>query len=152
MLRPGEPADSDFLVEMARLACTLAGRPLPSARDEAVLALLPTSHDAAVIACNDADGAIGAAWWHVHDPPLVHDDSGSPMPELAMAVTESARAAGVGTALVDAVCVIASERFDAIALNVHLLNPAVRLYVRTGFRVAGRGRGWYGVAMVKSLR
>lgn len=34
-----------------------------------------------------------------------------------------------------------------LTLNVHLLNPAVRLYARTGFRAEVRGRGWYGVAM-----
>jgi hypothetical protein len=37
-------------------------------------------------------------------------------------------------------------------LNVHLRNPAARLYTRTGFRVAGKGRGWFGVAMTRELR
>jgi hypothetical protein len=40
---------------------------------------------------------------------------------------------------------------SALALNVHLANPAARLYMRSGFRIAGAGRGWFGVAMVRAL-
>jgi len=39
----------------------------------------------------------------------------------------------------------------ALTLNVHLRNPAARLYTRTGFRVAGAGRGWFGVAMIRHV-
>ena len=38
------------------------------------------------------------------------------------------------------------------ALNVHIRNPAARLYSRAGFVVAGKGRGPLGVAMVRELR
>jgi hypothetical protein len=38
-----------------------------------------------------------------------------------------------------------------LSLNVHLRNPAARLYTRTGFEVAGKGRGPFGVAMVRTL-
>jgi len=38
-----------------------------------------------------------------------------------------------------------------LSLNVHLLNPAVHLYVQTGFEVAGRGRGLFGGAMVRAI-
>jgi len=136
---------------MARFAATLDDRPLPGADDPVVLALLPASFDAAIVATEDGGARLGAAWWHVHEPPLLCDVYGEPLPELGMGVAESARGRGVGTALVEALAELAAERFDALALNVHLLNPAVRLYVRTGFRVAGHGRGWYGVAMRRSL-
>jgi GNAT superfamily N-acetyltransferase len=77
----------------------------------------------------------------IHEASLGRDADGAPQPELAMAVTEGARGKGIGTALVEAVAAQASERFDALTLNVHLRNPAVRLYIRTGFEVAGHGRG-----------
>jgi hypothetical protein len=47
----------------------------------------------------------------------------------------------------------ATTHFTELALNVHLRNPAARLYTRSGFRVlAGKGRGWFGVAMTRRLR
>ncbi len=69
-----------------------------------------------------------------------------------MAVVVQARGRGVGTALVEALAARAPRRFSALTLNVHLLNPAARLYARTGFRVAGAGGGWFGVAMSRPLR
>jgi len=48
---------------------------------------------------------------------------------------------------VEAIAEHAAERFDALTLNVHLANPATRLYMRTGFTVVGAGRGPFGVAM-----
>ena len=78
--------------------------------------------------------------------------TGSQLSELTMAVVEAARGHGVGTALIAALVSNAVAHFDAIALNVHLRNPAARLYTRTGFRVAGKGRGWHGVAMTRDLR
>ena len=43
---------------------------------------------------------------------------------------------------IEAVVQEATRRyFTALALNVHLRNPATRLYMRTGFRVVGPGRG-----------
>ncbi|MGH2387439.1 MAG: GNAT family N-acetyltransferase, partial [Chloroflexota bacterium] len=77
---------------------------------------------------------------------------GRPLPEMAMAVIESERGRGVGTALIEAIAVEAGKRFAALSLNVHLRNPAARLYTRTGFQVAGKGRGPFGVAMVRELR
>lgn len=53
--------------------------------------------------------------------------------------------------LVEALADRAAERHSALTLNVHLLNPAVRLYVRTGVRVAGAGRGRFGVPMRRDL-
>jgi hypothetical protein len=70
-VRTGEPSDAAFIVEMARLATAIEGRPLP------------------------------------------------PLDALA------ARAAEHG--------------YDRLALNVHICNPAVRLYSRAGFVVAGEG-------------
>ena len=68
-----------------------------------------------------------------------------------MAVIEESRGQGIGRALIEAVAETAALRFPGLALNVHLLNPAARLYVETGFRVVGAGRGWYGVAMQRTF-
>ena len=76
---------------------------------------------------------------------------GEPLPELAMAVIEQARGRGIGGALIEALVEQAAGRVPGLSLNVHLLNPAVRLYMRSGFTVAGAGRGRFGVAMQRSL-
>jgi len=152
LIREADAEDRGFVVEMARFACTLEDRPLPDPDAPEVLACLPIAMSAAVIATNDDERRLGAAWWHLHEPPLVVGSDGSPLPELTMAVAEDARGHGVGTALIEAVATNAATRFAAVALNVHLRNPAARLYTRSGFRVAGRGRGWFGVAMTRELR
>jgi GNAT superfamily N-acetyltransferase len=69
---------------------------------------------------------------------LLRNEREQGLPELVRAVMEQARTRGIGTRLIDALAEQASHKYDALTLNVHLLNPAVRLYVRTGFRVAVR--------------
>jgi len=150
-LRTAKPQDTAFLVEMARLACTLEERPLPGRDASEVLALLPAPGAAAIIATDDDGRPLGAAWWHLHEPPLLRDATGKPVPELVMAVVEGERRKGIGAALVDALAEEAAKHFSVLALNVHIRNPAARLYTRTGFRVAGAGRGWFGVAMSRAL-
>lgn len=150
-LRLVHPEGRPFLVEMARLACTLEDRPFPPPDDPDVIALMP-GPDVAVIATDDDGRPVGAAWWHVHEPPLLCDAKGEPLPELAMAVLEGVRGRGIGAALVDALAAEAAKRFSALTLNVHLRNPATHLYTRTGFRVVGTGRGWFGVAMSRPLQ
>ncbi len=136
---------------MARLACTLEERALPEPHAPEVLACLPQSMSAAVIATDDRERPLGAAWWNLHEPPLVVAPDGSPLPELTMAVIEGARGQGLGADLIYALANKAAAQFVAIALNVHLRNPAAHLYTRSGFRVAGKGRGWFGVAMTREL-
>jgi ribosomal protein S18 acetylase RimI-like enzyme len=151
-LRTATSGDRPFLTAMAREACALEGRhPIPPVDDPAVIELLPDSDDAAVVA-ERAGESVGAAWWLTRRPALVTTKHGEPLPEIAMAVVKAHRERGIGTALVEALVDRASEKFTAVTLNVHLLNDsAIRLYMRTGFRVAGAGRGWYGVAMIRWL-
>jgi GNAT superfamily N-acetyltransferase len=151
-VRPAEGADTPFLVEMARLANTIEDRPPPAADDPEVLATLPAASDGALVASDDRGRAIGAAWWYFSATPLLRDSGGQPLPEMAIAVVDTARGQGVGAVLIDALAEEAARRsLPALALNVHIRNPAARLYTRTGFRVAGAGRGWFGVAMVRQL-
>ena len=124
-VRRSEPGDAAFLLEMARLASGLEDRPLPSTDAPDVLAP-PASTDVALIATDHSGNPLGAAWWHMHDPPLLNGADGSPLPELAMAVKVGARGQGVGTALVEALASEAAHRSRALTLNVHLANRAVR--------------------------
>ncbi len=150
--REARVGDEAFIVEMARHAGTLEDRPLPEASAPDVVGVLPPSLDAAVVAVDDRGRRLGAAWWHWHRPPLARDQDGEPLPELTVAVVERARGAGIGTTLIEELAArAAARRFEGLALNVHLRNPAVRLYTRTGFHVDGRGRGPFGVAMRRDL-
>lgn len=143
--------DEPFIVEMARLACTIEDRPLPARDAGDVIAMLPGPDDCAVVAVDDKGRRLGTAWWCFRQPPLVEDEHGEPVPEMAMAVVADARGQGIGSALIEALAEEAAPRFSQLSLNVHLRNPAARLYTRTGFRVAGAGRGWFGVAMRRPL-
>jgi GNAT superfamily N-acetyltransferase len=130
---------------MAREAARLEGRP-PPRLDEATLAgYLPGPDDVALVAQRDG-GPLGAAWWVVREPALVDE-----LPELFIAVVADERGKGLGGALLEELARETAGRFPALSLNVHLLSPAVRLYARSGFRVAGAGRGRFGVAMIREL-
>jgi GNAT superfamily N-acetyltransferase len=150
-LRGADATDDQFIVEMARLACTIEDRPLPPADDPDVLAMFPGPDDCAIVAVEGEGRRVGAAWWCFHRPVLVEDDAGQPVPEMALAVVPDARGRGIGTELIEVLAREAARTFTQISLNVHLRNPAARLYTRTGFRVAGAGRGIFGVAMRRSL-
>jgi GNAT superfamily N-acetyltransferase len=151
-VRPAGDEDRIFVIEMARIACTLEDRPLPDADAPEVLACLPPSPKAAVIAIDEADRPLGAAWWHMHDPSMLLMSDGSPIPELTLAVADNSRGHGIGARLIEALVSEAATDFSVLALNVHLRNPASTLYMRAGFRVAGKGRGSFGVAMTRELR
>lgn len=88
----------------------------------------------------DHDGRpVGAAWWHFREPSLVVAPDGSPVPELVVAVAPTDRGRGVGRGLLDALAARAVQHgYDRVALNVHIRNPAARLYSRAGFVVEGR--------------
>ena len=115
-LRLAEPEDMPFVVEMARLAGTLEDRPLPSPDAPVVIAVLPEPN-ATVLAISEDGLPVGAAWWHFHEPPLLHDPSGEPLPELVMAVAEGERGKGIGAALIDALADEASKHFSALTLE-----------------------------------
>jgi GNAT superfamily N-acetyltransferase len=115
-VRLAQAEDRAFVIEMARLACTLDGWPVPGAEAPGVVALLPGVADVAVIAIDD-DRRVGAAWWHIHDPPLLVDTDDEPLPEIAMAVVADRRRAGIGTALVEALALQAAQRYEALTLN-----------------------------------
>jgi GNAT superfamily N-acetyltransferase len=151
-VRDADAKDKAFIVEMARLASTIEDRPLPPKDAADVISMLPGPDDYAVVALDEAGRRRGAAWCSIQRPPLFDDDDGNPIPEIAIAVVPDARGQGIGTALIEALALRAARKFDHLALNVHLRNPAARLYTRTEFVVAGAGRGSFGVAMRRHLK
>ncbi|WP_101946818.1 GNAT family N-acetyltransferase [Mycobacterium sp. 3519A] len=112
--------------------------------------LLPGSGDTVVVA--EALGAsVGAVWTFVHDPLLLMGANGLALPEIAIGVMPAMRGRGVGGALIDALIERCRGEHEALTLNVHQRNPAMRLYLRKGFVVTGQGRGALGVAMRRQL-
>jgi GNAT superfamily N-acetyltransferase len=136
---------------MARLACTLDGarrQAQPTQTSPHYCLVRQTSRLSRWMTTRKR---VGAAWWHTHEPPLLINADDEPLPELAMTVVEGRRSEGIGRALVEALARQAAQRHDALTLNVHLRNLAVGLCRQTGFRVAGAGRGRFGVARSRSL-
>ena len=121
-LRSAATEDRPFLVEMARQVCTLEGQPPAAADDPQVVAFLPDSMDAAVVAVDRSERRLGAVWWVLREPPLLRDPEEA-APELAIAVVEDQRGRGIGRALLDALVARARGHVPALALNVHLLQP-----------------------------
>jgi ribosomal protein S18 acetylase RimI-like enzyme len=151
-LRDATTADDAFIVEMARHACIIEDWPLPDPDDEEVLSLLPPPGEVPIIAEGPTGVPVGAVWtWH-NDPPLRVDAAGSSVPELCIGVAPGWRSVGIGGVLLDALLARCAETMAAMCTNVHVRNPAQRLYERKGFKVVGQGRGPLGLAMHKDLR
>ena len=91
---------------------------------------------------NDAQRKLGAAWARVLDEPLLFDDAGAAVPELAIAVEPEARGSGVGGALLDALAAAARDAgHRELSLRVSPRNPAERLYRQLGFEPAREAAG-----------
>jgi GNAT superfamily N-acetyltransferase len=96
--------------------------------------------DVGVVALDEQQGPLGAAWARVLDEPLLRDDGGAPVAELAIAVERHARGRGVGRALLDALADAAKGAgHRELTLSVSPRNPAQRLYLRCGFELVGQG-------------
>ncbi len=95
--------------------------------------------DNGVVAVDDADLVIGAAWYRFFTAAApgygyISDD----IPELSIGVDASARGQGVGEALLRALIAEArAQGLPALALSVDKQNRALRLYERLGFHDAG---------------
>lgn len=152
VLRAATSDDDSFVVEMARHACVVEDRPLPDPDDGEVLEMLPPTGVVPIIAENHSGNAVGAVWTYHGNPPLRCDAAGVPLPELCIAVAPGCRGAGIGGMLLDALFADLAKGHDMMCTNVHVRNPAKRLYERKGFRVVGQGNGPLGLALVKELR
>jgi GNAT superfamily N-acetyltransferase len=152
VLRASTPDDASFIIEMARHACVIEDRPLPDLFDDEVLELLPPDGVVPIIAFDHSGTPVGAVWTYCGNPPLRCDATGAPLPELCIAVAPGNRGAGIGGMLLDALFTDVATDHDAMCTNVHVRNPAKRLYERKGFRIAGQGNGPLGLTLIKDLR
>jgi GNAT superfamily N-acetyltransferase len=106
--------------------------------------------DVGVVALDDPQDPLGAAWARVLDEPLLRDDDGAPVAELAIAVEQHTRGRGVGGALLDALAEAArGAGHRELSLNVSPRNPAHRWYLRFGFEPVGEGA--HGLVMRRRL-
>ncbi|GAY16851.1 GNAT family N-acetyltransferase [Mycobacterium sp. shizuoka-1] len=151
-LRVATSDDDAFVVEMARHACVIEDRPLPDPDGDEVVEMLPPVGMVAIIAQDHRGTPVGAVWTYHGSPPLRRDAAGVPLPELCIAVAPGHRGAGIGGMLLDALFADLAKTHDSMCTNVHVRNPAKRLYERKGFRVDGQGNGPLGIALVKDLR
>jgi ribosomal protein S18 acetylase RimI-like enzyme len=100
-----------------------------------------------------AGEAVGAAWLRLlgdsaqSDPVFV----GPEIPELAAAVLPGYEGRGIGTAMIEALLIDASDRYEAVVLSVRAGNPAVRLYERLGFQRVGEITNRVGGRSVKMI-
>jgi len=142
--------DAAFVMLMARHAATLEDRPLPAAYAEDVIELLPSGEDVVLVIEQDRS-PLGAAWWTTRGESLLEGFQG--VPEVSMAIAPEVRGQGLGTELLQALVAEGDKQRRPLVLNVHLRNTAaLNLYMSCGFRVAGAGRGWFGVAMARQFR
>ncbi|HEY1350241.1 MAG TPA: GNAT family N-acetyltransferase [Ktedonobacteraceae bacterium] len=95
--------------------------------------------DAGVIAVDQIEQPLGAAWYRLYPEEAPGYGFVSPtIPELTIGVCEHVRGRGIGYALLLALITLAeSQGYSALSLSVDRNNPALRLYERCGFRDAG---------------
>ncbi len=85
--------------------------------------------------CADAEGIVAGVVWVRHIRGFGHVDDA--MPELAVAVLEKYRRQGMGGALMKAMLArLERAGYPGVSLSVQKRNPAARLYLRLGFRIA----------------
>jgi ribosomal protein S18 acetylase RimI-like enzyme len=146
LVRPARPDDGPFLRAMLYEAVyTPPGRPrpAPSIVDSPALAKYVagwgSAGDAGVVAVTAAaQRPIGAAWLRRltrADPGYGYVDDATP--ELTVAVAPAYRGRGIGTRLLAELLATAAQRYAAVSLSVDPGNPALALYRRLGFQVAG---------------
>jgi len=141
-LRPVSNADLPFLAEMTLLAAFPPG-PLPEGASDMPHVTRWTVDwgrpgDAGVVAWSDGQ-RLGSAWCRVHADVLACDESGHPVPELAIADSPEHRTHGIGAQLLNALDRSAADAGQtALSLTVNAHNPALHLYERAGFEVVQR--------------
>ncbi len=90
--------------------------------------------DLGVLAVDERDSAVGAAWVRLLDHNFhAHNYAAENTPELAIGVRPELRGQGVGTVLMEALIDVCRGHYPALVLSVRAVNPAVHLYQRLGF-------------------
>ncbi len=93
-VRAGNPSDTAFIVEMARLASVIEDRPLPPADDPKLPRGLSRSPDTAVLAVDHDGHPVGAAWW---TRPSTSSRAGTAPATSARSTTRTCRGSSAGS-------------------------------------------------------
>ena len=143
-LRPITSADEGFLWEMLYQAIYVPEGTLPPPREVINTPELARyvrgwgqADDLGFLAIHETQ-PIGAIWLRL----LKETNKGygyidDVTPELSIAVLPPHRGKGVGTRLMRQLLLAAGNKYEAISLSVSEENPAMRLYRRLGFKIAG---------------
>jgi [ribosomal protein S18]-alanine N-acetyltransferase len=152
IIRAGEASDIEFLIEMLHEAAYRPGASRPPIETMLADPLIARyiaewgrPGDAAVIAVDESNHPLGAAWYRlftVKEAGFGFIDAETP--EVSVAVVPDQRGRGIGTALLVALAKKARQQgFAQLSLSVGTENPALRLYERIGFvRVNRSGGHW----------
>jgi ribosomal protein S18 acetylase RimI-like enzyme len=108
-------------------------------------------NDSGFVAVDEANRPLGAIWLRLFSSAekgfgYINDQT----PELGMAVLTGYQGHGIGTKLLSRLMESARKDFESISLSVVAENPAVRLYLRLGFEVAGKNGT--ALTMLRKLR
>ena len=147
MIRPATLDDAPFMWDMLWEAAAISdemkaiGKATALRRTEVAKYLRDWGRpgDAGVLALNEQNEPIGAAWYRVFSAGnagygFIAED----IPELTIGVLETARGKGAGKAMLAALLDQAkASGFPAISLSVDRENRARHLYERSGFTDAG---------------
>lgn len=149
--RIASSADRDFLADMLVEAINWDPERPAMSRDQ-VLELSenqryvddwPRPGEIGVVAEDPSGAPVGAAWWRCFssDEPgygFIAED----VPEIAIGVVAARRGQGIGDRLLDELEGEARRLgIRSLSLSVEPTNPALRLYVRHGYREVGGSSG-----------
>jgi ribosomal protein S18 acetylase RimI-like enzyme len=107
----------------------------------------------AEVDCEEDGEVIAAAWSRILAEPgnEGYGNVDAETPELAIAVRPEHRGHSIGTQLIKALADTLKERgYSQLSLSVQKQNPALRLYLRTGFKIINENDEDY--SMVLDLR
>ncbi|MBR3629937.1 MAG: GNAT family N-acetyltransferase [Oscillospiraceae bacterium] len=128
------PLLDDFLYEAIFIPEGVEPPPRDILQDEALQIYVRNfgSHPGDACLCAEADGRIVGAVWvrYMHDYGYLDDET----PSLAISLYPEWRGQGIGTALMEHMLQMLSDRgIRRVSLSVQKENYAVRMYRRTGF-------------------
>ncbi len=146
-IRPVEMKDLFFLWDMMYEAAAVDAGMRVLGKEKALL--LPVNRkyvegwgrvgDAGVIAVDETEYPLGAAWYRLHSSEAPgYGFVSSTIPELTISVRVEVRNQGIGGALLQALLELAHiQGYAAMSLSVDRNNPARHLYEQFGFIDAG---------------
>jgi ribosomal protein S18 acetylase RimI-like enzyme len=148
-IRPLTPSDQQFLWEMLYQSLYVPEGRAPFERSvlnhpdvAKYVKDWGREHDSGFVAVDENERPVGAVWLRLlrggeKGFGYVDDET----PELGMAVLPECRGEGIGTSLLSRLIKSAEDFYEYLSLSVAAGNPAIRLYRRAGFEVAGESGG-----------